>query len=364
MCLSTGTTKSHREESIEERQNLHKPATIPISGFFVFGCFVPTLRLCSLRLSDIHSLHYSHLSSNQLKRNMAGESSHASGSYPHRRNEEDRPSYLHRHRHRHRDSSRRHRGDSDDETGRHSSLSSHSDRKGDSKDRNSSRHGHRDDHHRSSHHHSSRDLTRERDDEDHSDRKRRHREEDVDERKRRHDGRRSEHRRHRRDEDEPRYRSRSDKDQRTSKDDSEKQPATDFIPTSDSLQLISHATSEDQPSNTTVAANTTSEPASTLKRDDWMTGGGSDSQPDEAAYFSSFGKERVKAPRPEKLDPEKLKISSRELNTQLVEGKTVDEYETPLRRQRCTFVWSSRLPVADDEAQADARGGGARGKKA
>ena len=72
-----------------------------------------------------------------------------------------------------------------------------------------------------------------------------------------------------------------------------------------------------------------------------MTGGQSEStssaQPDsqaegsidEATYFSSFGQARVKAPRPEKPDPERLKISSRELNTQLVAGKTVDEYDAP-----------------------------------
>ncbi|KAJ9479071.1 Cell cycle control protein [Pseudozyma hubeiensis] len=55
-----------------------------------------------------------------------------------------------------------------------------------------------------------------------------------------------------------------------------------------------------------------------------MTGGfGGD------ADFSSLGKPRVKPPRPEKPDPEQLQISSRELNTQLRQGKTVDEYDTP-----------------------------------
>lgn len=55
-----------------------------------------------------------------------------------------------------------------------------------------------------------------------------------------------------------------------------------------------------------------------------MTGGfGGD------ADFSSLGKARAKPPRPEKPDPEQLQISSRELNTQLRQGKTVDEYETP-----------------------------------
>ncbi len=79
----------------------------------------------------------------------------------------------------------------------------------------------------------------------------------------------------------------------------------------------------------------------TLKRDDWMMGGRGDTSGsasssmqaadplDEASYFSSLGKARIKAPRPEKPDPEKLKISSRELNTQLLQGKSVDEYDTP-----------------------------------
>lgn len=43
-------------------------------------------------------------------------------------------------------------------------------------------------------------------------------------------------------------------------------------------------------------------------------------------FFSSLGKERERKPKEEKPDPEKLKISKRELNSQLVEGKTVDEY--------------------------------------
>ncbi|TKY85808.1 hypothetical protein EX895_005349 [Sporisorium graminicola] len=63
-----------------------------------------------------------------------------------------------------------------------------------------------------------------------------------------------------------------------------------------------------------------------------MTGGSTSSTsevPDDSTYFSSLGRARVKAPRPEKPDPEKPQISSRELNTQLREGKTVDEYETP-----------------------------------
>lgn len=54
-----------------------------------------------------------------------------------------------------------------------------------------------------------------------------------------------------------------------------------------------------------------------------------DKNSDDASYFSTLGQARVKQPRPEKSDPEKLKISSRELNIQLVQRKTVDEYTTP-----------------------------------
>ena len=94
----------------------------------------------------------------------------------------------------------------------------------------------------------------------------------------------------------------------------------DAIPTRDSLALTS-----DQ---------------STLKRDAWMlsqppTADGQDQDQNqnhdpsahEDSFFSSLGgKGREKRPRPEKPDPEKLQISSRELNTQLREGKSIDEY--------------------------------------
>lgn len=43
-------------------------------------------------------------------------------------------------------------------------------------------------------------------------------------------------------------------------------------------------------------------------------------------FFSSLGSQRVKPAPVEKPDPEKLHISSRELNTQLVQGKGLDEY--------------------------------------
>lgn len=160
---------------------------------------------------------------------------------------------------------------------------------------------------------------------DRSERKRRHREDDRDRREERH-SERGEHRRRHREGDESKHRSRSDKDRH--KDDSHShttQPPTDFIPTSESLQLTSHATIDESTSASP------SEPISTLKRDDWMAGaGGSSTSLDhEAAYFSSLGKARIKPSRPEKPDPETPHISSRELNTQLREGKSVDEYDTP-----------------------------------
>lgn len=185
-------------------------------------------------------------------------------------------------------------------------------------------------HHHRSHHHSSdlHDRHREREtEEDRLERKRRRREEERDGHKdesRKHESR-SHHRRHR-DESSSSHRSRNGREHSNcdAGKSNDKQPATDFIPTSESLDLTSNATHNDPSSPPHVA--------STLKRDDWMTGNQSataDPNTDEISYFSSLGKAKVKAPPPEKPDPEKLKISSRELNTQLVQGKTVDEYDSP-----------------------------------
>ncbi|PPQ99199.1 hypothetical protein CVT26_014122 [Gymnopilus dilepis] len=46
-------------------------------------------------------------------------------------------------------------------------------------------------------------------------------------------------------------------------------------------------------------------------------------------FFSSLGTEKKKAPRPEKPDPDKLKISSKELNQDLKEGRPIDFDEPP-----------------------------------
>ena len=186
-----------------------------------------------------------------------------------------------RHRHHHRDSKHRH-----DDNRKHSSRSD-SNRKERAKDDD----GHRHRHHHSSHLSSHRDREGE---EDRNDRKKRRREDDE----RRHDSR-SHHKSHRNE---------------ASPSSDPKQPASDFIPTSASLDLTSHAT--------------TSTDTSGLKRDDWMLSH-PDKNSDDASYFSTLGQARVKQPRPEKSDPEKLKISSRELNIQLVQRKTVDEYTTP-----------------------------------
>lgn len=238
-----------------------------------------------------------------------------------------------RHHHRHRDSSRRHRENIDNGAREHGSHSSHRDRKPDEKDRHrdrdDGRHGHRDDRHRSSHHRSSRTQHRHRE-EERGERKRRHSDEDLDDRQRH--GTKKKHGRHHRERDESNYGSSSYKDRNAQGQDGshaqDKQTTTDIVPTSGSLPYTSHD-SYDSEKEVEVA------PARTLKRDDWMMGGfgderhDSEQHPDEFSYFSSLGKARVKPLRPEKPDPEKLKISSRELNTQLREGKTVDEYEVP-----------------------------------
>ncbi|KAI0057848.1 hypothetical protein BV25DRAFT_1841423 [Artomyces pyxidatus] len=135
--------------------------------------------------------------------------------------------------------------------------------------------------------------------------------------------------------------------------DGEKPLATD-IPTAESLTLTSRAFS--RPGDAPLPPSLHSE--SSLKRDEWMLdpstattsapraalpagdeglteGYGESSQGARTLgggvdFFSSLGTERQKKPRPEKPNPDKLHISSKELNTQLKEGKALDEYtETP-----------------------------------
>ncbi|KAF9516370.1 hypothetical protein BS47DRAFT_1376037 [Hydnum rufescens UP504] len=131
--------------------------------------------------------------------------------------------------------------------------------------------------------------------------------------------------------------------------------ATD-IPTSESLSLTSNASEKtDRPLPHALPVETQ------LKRDDWMLLGGSSttlpSMPipssrkgihnleDESLtedygdvpqdrrslgggvdFFSSLGTEHRKKKQPDLPDPDKPQISSRELNTQLKEGKSLDQY--------------------------------------
>ncbi|KDQ12326.1 hypothetical protein BOTBODRAFT_113169 [Botryobasidium botryosum FD-172 SS1] len=129
--------------------------------------------------------------------------------------------------------------------------------------------------------------------------------------------------------------------------------ATD-IPTADSLALKSTTTASDVPLPPSLHTETT------LKRDEWMFPPSEPPQASQASssgkvmamteqsftedygdeevdkrtlsggidFFSSLGTEKRKKIREDKPDPEKLKISSRELNVQLKEGKSLDEYTT------------------------------------
>ncbi|KAF8967089.1 CwfJ C-terminus 1-domain-containing protein-like protein [Flammula alnicola] len=137
--------------------------------------------------------------------------------------------------------------------------------------------------------------------------------------------------------------------------DGERVLATD-IPTAESLKLTSTAEADESSPPLPHATNT----ESVLTRDEWMTlplstpalpvdvrpqkplmdedsymeeygepsgdartlGGGVD-------FFSSLGTERKKAPRPDKPDPEKPKISSKELNQDLKEGRPMNVDEPP-----------------------------------
>ncbi|KAF8500903.1 CwfJ C-terminus 1-domain-containing protein-like protein [Russula emetica] len=137
--------------------------------------------------------------------------------------------------------------------------------------------------------------------------------------------------------------------------DGEKPIAAD-IPTAESLKLTSHAQSKpDDPSPPRAVVA-----ESSLKRDDWMLepstssanpptmsrpqlDGGDESLTDGYGelsassrdlgggidFFSSIGKEKERKPKPDLPNPDKLHVSSKELNTQLKEGKSLNEYSEP-----------------------------------
>ncbi|KAG8908410.1 hypothetical protein FRB99_006615 [Tulasnella sp. 403] len=130
--------------------------------------------------------------------------------------------------------------------------------------------------------------------------------------------------------------------------------ATD-IPTAESLNITSHATEQ-----TTASLPPALSTESKLQRDEWMllpeaepivpdvgsskrarmlesvneglTEDYGEPQANkrglggEIDFFSSLGQERQKKPKVEKPDPEKLRVSRLELNVQLKEGKSLDEY--------------------------------------
>lgn len=152
--------------------------------------------------------------------------------------------------------------------------------------------------------------------------------------------------------------------------------AVSQIPTSASLDLQSHPA----PSYSDDPAPLPKDPPAVtqLKRDDWMPAGapagsaredeGGEGTPipstsDDSSFdlFSSMGQQRVKKPRAEKPDPEKLHISSRELNTQLVEGKSLDDYTDQPKRQTTFgspgYQWRMmKLRKTFEQAQEQGRG--------
>ncbi|KAG1797728.1 CwfJ C-terminus 1-domain-containing protein-like protein [Suillus plorans] len=140
--------------------------------------------------------------------------------------------------------------------------------------------------------------------------------------------------------------------------DGERLLATD-IPTAESLKITSHATAgEGDPS---LPPNLTTE--TRLQRDEWMLmpssgiaeplnssrpsaqglptgdktftedyGESSSSQRTPAGgvdFFSSLGTERKRPPRPDKADPDKIKISSKELNQDIRTGHSIDNDVPP-----------------------------------
>ncbi|KAF8517376.1 CwfJ C-terminus 1-domain-containing protein-like protein [Hysterangium stoloniferum] len=127
-------------------------------------------------------------------------------------------------------------------------------------------------------------------------------------------------------------------------------PLAQDIPTAESLKLTSRAyiIDEDPPPPPDRPSETR------LKRDDWMLGDtsitiptsneapktarwrDSPSQSTEkdggADFFSALGLEHKRKEAPERPNPDKLVVSSREINPQFREGKTLDEYVTPKSR--------------------------------
>ncbi|KAL0576052.1 Pre-mRNA-splicing factor cwf19 [Marasmius crinis-equi] len=140
--------------------------------------------------------------------------------------------------------------------------------------------------------------------------------------------------------------------------DGERVLATD-IPTADSLKLTSRAT------NDSAVPELPSRPTeSIVKRDDWMLPPGASSSSDvgrrvppsipqipieddsltegygetsrgartlggDVDFFSSMGTERQKKPRPDRPDPEKPVVSSRELNPQIRDGTAPSDDKPP-----------------------------------
>ncbi|PWN20237.1 hypothetical protein BCV69DRAFT_312843 [Microstroma glucosiphilum] len=118
--------------------------------------------------------------------------------------------------------------------------------------------------------------------------------------------------------------------------------ASTTVPSSSALNLQSHA--EPTHSGSPVSLPKSSATETQIKRDNWMVAGATqsynsrvDAQGDattsstepgdgEGDYFSSLGNERVKKPKEDKPNPDELRVSSRELNTQFAQGKHIDEY--------------------------------------
>ncbi|KAF8133995.1 CwfJ C-terminus 1-domain-containing protein-like protein [Boletus edulis] len=120
------------------------------------------------------------------------------------------------------------------------------------------------------------------------------------------------------------------------------------IPTAESLKLTSHAqATKDDP---LLPPTTTTE--TRLQRDEWMVLPSSSSRPlptgDESYtddyggpsdsgrtlggavdFFSSLGTEKKRKPQPDKLDPDKPKVSDRELNIDLRQGGSTEEASAP-----------------------------------
>lgn len=154
------------------------------------------------------------------------------------------------------------------------------------------------------------------------------------------------------------------------------QDAAAVIPTSESMKLQSHP--KPTYSNDPVPLPPSAAALTSLKRDEWMlsqpqassdavgtvmgsegrsshadlradgvkdevdlgrqgeeNGSASTAEPttNEDDFFANLGQQRVKQPKEDKPDPEKLRVSSRELNTQFAEGKHLESYVTQPRRR-------------------------------